>query len=382
MPAAPLKIDVFDRNFRRTAVIGAPKFATVIPRHNKVGSTTVGLLATDNAIPRLFEEGSRLRIRDEFGEHLMSGYVTDLRGRGPGRRALVEVDIQDDLALLTEVVGWVIPTEPISNQGIAGTDWTMTGPAETVLKTAMQVNAIDRLGLPLTIAPDQGRGAEITAKIRFEAIYDRIVLSAEGGAGLENAGIGVSVRQQDAGLLLDVYEPRTYPRTLTESSGVVTDWAWTRRAPKATRVAVKGQGEAQARVFRYYVDEEREELYGRKIERARDARDVDDVIDLPKRGQLTLDEGAPTAGVSLTLSQTKNFRYGNQPGNVRVGDTVPIGVAGQTFTERMDEATLSWTEGEGFRATPKIGERVDSPDTLLAKAVRSIARRLSNQNRM
>ena len=102
---APLKIDVYDKDFVRRGRIGAPKFATVIPRHNKVGSATVGLLSSDRMVPWLHEDGARMVIQDEEGQFLMSGRVNKIRGRGPARQALIEFDIEDDFAILSQVLG-------------------------------------------------------------------------------------------------------------------------------------------------------------------------------------------------------------------------------------------------------------------------------------
>lgn len=375
----PLRLLVYDKTFRKKGEIGAPKFATVVERFNKKGMTTVGLLSNDRMIEHLVANGARMVIRDEADQHVMSGYVSSWRGAGPTTTGTFEVTVEDDFVELEDMLGWVIPTAPITAQGTAGVNWQMTGPAETVLKAAVTANAT-RLGKPLTCAPDQGRGATITARLRFHPLYDRLFPIVD-GAGIDGAGIGVTVRQVGAGLVLDVFEPNQYPRDLTEDSGAILEYAFGHSTMTASRVAVGGQGEAQLRMLRTVVDSARETQYGRIRERWRDARDTDDPTVLYARGQETLDEGAPKSGLSLTLAQTPSFRYGT---NVRVGDRVKIRVGPESvppFEDVLTEATRSWTAGEGWAVTPKVGERSEDPDTILSGALRTLARRVANAQR-
>jgi hypothetical protein len=374
----PVKIRVYDSAFAAKGTIGDPKFVTITQRYNTPGTATVGIPSSHRQVENLITPGARLVYLDEDDQHLMSGYVTRIRGKGPTGTGQIEVDITDDLVLLTHVLGWVIPGDTIMNQGLAGENWVLTGPAETVLKTAVQENAIDRLAMPLTIATDLGRGSDITAKLRFHNLFDRIFPVVD-GAGLEAAGIGVTIKQVEGGLLLDCFEPNVYPRDLTEAGGAIVDWSYTLTSMTASRVAVGGQGEAQARAFRYYIDAAREAQSGRKIEVFRDARDVDDVADLPARGQQSLDDGAPKAGLSMTLAQTKNLRYGK---SVSVGDKATFKV-GPNFqiTDVLTEAVMSWTADDGWKVTPKVGDREDTSDTMIATALRRMARWISNQAR-
>lgn len=379
MARPPLRIGVYDKDFQRHGLVGAPKFVTVTPKFNAAGGATVGVLGTDRMIQHLIADGARMWIRDEAGQHVMSGYVNDIRGTGPARTSLMEFDIVDDFALLGEVLGWVVPTAAITAQGTAGSNWEMTGSAEAVLKAAVTANVVDRLGFPLTVEPNQNRGSTVTAKLRFHPLYDRL-FPVQDGAGIAEAGIGVYVRQQPGGgLYLGVYTPQTYPRTLDERSGIIVDWSYSHSAATATRVVVGGQGEAQLRSFRYVTDTTREAAMGRKIERFRDARDVDDVSLLAPRGQETLADGAAKSGLAVALSQTANFRYGY---SVRVGDRVRLALAnGITIDDVLREATLSWTQDDGWKATPKIGERSGSADVTIARTIKRLATYIMNQNR-
>jgi hypothetical protein len=374
---APLSIEVYDKNFMPKGAIGAPKFITVQPRFNAFGTATIGIPNDHRMIQHLVDNG-RLWLRDDEGQHVMSGPVTAFRGSGPAASGQVEVDIIDDLSVLNEVLGWVIPSAAISAQGTAGENWVMTDNSETVLKAAVQANAIDRLAMNLSVATDLGRGAVITGKLRFHPLYERLFPTVD-GAGLDGSGIGVTVQQNGSSRVLDVFEPSVYPRNLTEAGGVITDWSYRLGTATATRVVVGGQGEAQARVFRQYVNATLESSILRKIERFRDARDLDDVGDLPARGQETLDDGMPKSSVSVELSQTKNFIYGK---GIRVGDRVVMQFGpGLVVDDVIREATLSWTVENGWKTTCKVGQREDDSDTMIARVLRDLARYLSNQMR-
>lgn len=377
MPA-PLQIGVYDKTFVRRGMIGAPKFVTVTPRFNAMGVATVGVLADSRIVDRCMADGARLWIRDELGEHLMSGPIVRVRGTGPRRASLLEFDIEDDFRILAKILGWVQPTQPITNQGIAGSNWEMTGAAETVLKAAVAANAT-RLGLPLTIEPNLGRGAAVTAKLRFHSLFERL-FPVKDGAGIEASGIGVRVKQFEggSGLRLEVYTPSTYPRLLSELSGAIVDWSFSRSRATVTDVVVGGQGEAQLRVFRTVNDSARAAAIGIREEVFRDARDTNDNLVLYARGEETLAEGAQKNGLSVTLSQTKNFRYGK----IRVGDKVSMSFGGGVvITDTLREATLSWTQDDGWKTTPRVGERTDDPDRALYQMISKLARTISNQNR-
>lgn len=373
----PLSIRVFDKNFVKRKDIGNPKFVTVTSRHNAVGSTTIAVLSSHQAIPYLMEPSARVVIRDEYDEHVTSGYVKTRRGKGPTDQGIVEFDVEDDFVELSHILGWVVPGAAITDQGTAGDNWEMTGPAETVLKAAVTANAT-RLGKPLVCAPDLGRGATIKARLRFHPLYERLFPVVD-GAGIEAAGIGVTVRQVGDHLELDCYEPSVYPRDLTEAGGAIVEWSYRSLEPIATRTVIGGQGEGIYRMFRTVTDAARETEYARVIERFRDARDTADIPTLYERGQETIDEGAPKVGLSLTLAETETFRYGR---SVRVGDKVSLSV-GPDFVvdDVLREAVLSWTADAGWRSTPKVGDIDDTSDIMLARAIARLARAQSNSQR-
>ena len=379
MAVPPYIIEVYDKNFAMRGPVGDPIFTTVIPRWMAPGKATFAVAATHPRIADLVEVGARVWFKTRDGQHLMSGWVVRYRVSGPERRAVFEFDVVDDFIITQRILGWVVPSAPITEQGTAGTNWELTGPAETVFLEALRVNAVNRLGLPIQIPTTQGRGLPTKARLRFQTLYDRLI-PVEDGAGIINSGIGIGIRQRyDApGLTVDIWEPRTIVQPINERSGVVQAWSVNREHASATRAVGGGQGEGQLRLFRERVDPALEAAFGWKMELFRDTRDTDDPTIMYARLDETLAEASGSSGLSVDFSETANFIV--EPGKIWVGDQVTMTLAGVTITERLQEATLSSTAGEGVVTRPRIGERSDDPDRALGNLINRIARSIRSRN--
>lgn len=367
----PPVITVWDNTLARRGWVGDPLAVRLTERHNAVSTAEITVAADHRRLGDLLTPGCRVTV-DRDGQRMLSGPVTSWRGAGPARAGSVTLGVEGDLRVLRGVLCWPVPGAGLGAQTVAYD--VRTGPAETVLKGFVTANLVGRLGRPVTVAANLARGATVTVQGRFHSIMDRVL------PAVEAAGLGVSVVQDDTlGLVLDVYEPVTYQRVLSEASGVVTDWQWSRVGPAATRVIAGDQGQAEARSFTSTVDAARESEWADVIEVFRDARDTDDPATLTQRRAETLADGAPKTGLRLTLSETDNFRYGTA---VRVGDRVTVEVGpGVVVTDVLREAVLEWTADEGLRIEPVVGERTDDPDAALAAAVASIARAVREQGR-
>jgi hypothetical protein len=373
----PFRVEVYDKSFAFKGFIGKPISTTVIPKRWTPGISTVAVNADHRMVGELLQTGSRMWIKDgDDGSHLMSGWVSGFRITGPEKRARVEFDLVDDFIIFQRILGWVVPGNPIDEQNTAGTNWTMNDDAETVLLAALQANGVDRLGLPIDVPASLGRGAQVKARLRFQTLYDRLILSDDDGAGISDSGIELDVQQNpDApGLKVVVREPRVITKTLNERSGIVSDWSLNGRSATITRGVAAGQGEGILRLLREKNDAALEAALGWKFEAFRDARDSDDPDVMYERIDETLKEGAAVSGISVTLSETANFIA--RPGKIWTGDTVTMKLAGQTVTDKLQEVTLSSTASGGKVTRPRIGEWTDSPDVRLAKIVRNIGRRL------
>ena len=363
---SPFVVTVWDGGFGRAGWVGDPLGLSVTARHNAVSTGELTVASDHRRLPDLVAPGARVTI-DYAGSRVLSGPVRSLRGAGPASSGTVTVGVESDWRLLHRILGWPVPGNALGSQNQAYD--VRSGDAESVLKGFVTANAVTRLGLPVTVATNHSRGASIKVSTRFHPLADRLF------PAVEEAGLGVSVVQDDATrkLVVDVYEPAVYPRTLTERSGVVQDWSWSTVAPGATRVIAGDQGEATARAFTTTIDSALETEWGDKIEVFRDARDTADATTLTQRRAETLADGAPKTGLKVTLSETSTFRYGT---TVNVGDRVPLEVGpGVIITDVLREAALTWTPQDGLDVEPVIGERTDDPSTVTAKAISALARR-------
>ncbi|WP_028265940.1 Gp37-like protein [Arthrobacter sp. MA-N2] len=346
--------------------IGRPLNVMPTIRHNVKSTATFEIDADHKRAADLMEAGARVMIY-RHGEFQMSGPVRAADGNFMMASKLT-FSVEDDFRILNNWLAWPKPTAPLTGQDVEYR--TITGPAETVVKTVM-AEAATRLGFPLAVAPSLGRGASGKYTFRFHPAYDRLF------PAVDQAGIGVTVRQDGAGLLLDCYEPRNYPHQLSAESGTVIGGTYSLAAPNVTRVVVGGQGEGVEREFKGFSEPTRETVWNDIIEVLQDARDSSSGDVYADRAAEVLAEGAPLAGLSLELSETKHFRYGGD--GLRVGDRVTAMVRGQAYTDVLREVQLSW-DNSGDRATPIIGERKDNPDLQLAKSIRALRR--DNTDRM
>lgn len=369
---APIVVSVYDRDFTPNDWIPAPVRVEATIAHNEVGTAVLVLDGDDEQVDVLTEPGARVVIEYRYDPlnptarmPLVSGLVMARRGEAAGAQTRT-FDVVDWFSILRWLLGWPNPSGTITQQGDDEAYYTLTGPAETVIKGLVAAN-LSRVGVPLTIAPDLGRGAVITVSVRNHPIYDRAF------PAVDLAGIGVTIRQQGAGLVLDCYEPSEYEYPLTEASGVVVDGSFELTGPTATRAVVMGQGEGTARIMAEVIDHDLEAEWGVAIAIAVDARNNDgDPAALAADGWEALAEHAPKATVSAVLAETDEFRLGVA---VNLGDRLPVQLNNAPpIVERLRSATIVWDAEAGLEVTPIVGDEQDDPDAVLYDAVANLAR--------
>ncbi len=361
----PFTIAIYDKDFVRQGWLGDPETLTITPVFNGIGDASITVGAENEKLPLLMDRGARVVIEyEDQDEYLIGGKIRAKSGRGPSLDGSLTFSVVDDWRLFHRILGWPKPSAAVTAQNVEY--HTITGPAETVLKTAVTANAA-RLGEPVTVAPDLGRGATITASLRFHPIADVLF------PAVDTAGIGVTVRQSGAGLVVDCYEPQLHPRTLTEAGGTILEWEWSQQEAEATDVIIGGQGEGTLRTFARYQDAALAATIGERIEVFRDARDSGSGDVYGQRAAETFAETAAKSGLSVKLAETSVFRYGG-PGGVRVGDKVTLEVgAGVTITDTLRSVSLSWTRENGLEVTPAVGEITDNTDQQFAQALAAVA---------
>lgn len=376
----PFRITVYDKTFARLGWVGNPQSLSVTVRWNGVGTASLTVPAGHLMHGPLTTPGTRVVIEYDVAwdtegpsdwRHLLSGYAGVYTANGQGSESSFTYPIIDDWTLLQDTEGWPVPASAIGSQSGSEYD-TRTGAAETVAKAFITANAVTRLGLPVTVEATHGWGSSITVASRFDKLADKLF------PAVEQAGVGILVRQSGAGLLVSARQPVTKPQILTPESGAVRSWSLSRTAPDATRIVVGGPGEGTARTFRLRTDAAAEAAWGRVVEGFLDATDVNTNTLLDARGDAALVENAAKSGLSLELADTPGLRLMR---DFLPGDVVTLLVAGVPITDTVQEATLGWTAREGVTVKPAVGGYDASPLTTVGKLIGAIAKNVARTTR-
>lgn len=377
------RISVYDKDRVFQCQIGNPSSLTATVRHNLVSTLSMTVPLGHKNLPKLMADGARLRVSFK-GEFLLSGPVVADELTTDGKTGTYTVTVEDDFRILRNILGFPVPAASVWDQGTAEY-CVYEGNAETIIKTAVTQNGVDRMAIPgLMVAPNLNRGAVIPGgvSLRMHPLADRMF------PPVEDAGIGVTVQQQGTALVMDVYEPVTHQRTLSAQGRTLKQVKMTRSRPTASRVVMGGPGEGVNRAFRYLRDDAREGTYGMAAETFKDVRDAKDDPDtgatingtMDIRGQEALDQAGATNGVSITLAGSGIFKYG--PGGFHVGDRVPVKVTDDiTITEVIRECTLTWVSKDYASIDPAIGELTDRPERITAQRLAAVARAQRDQER-
>jgi hypothetical protein len=362
----PFELKIYDKDFNFKGYIGNPIDLAVTPRFNETGTATVKIDLDHRLSPDILADGSRIVINKD-GKFVLSGKIYQKNAEGPTVKGTLSFYVKSDFRAMHQALGWPLPLSPLAAQG-KGT-YTIAGNAESAVKTLVQQNIVGRLGLPITVAPNLGRGGTLPAgiDIRFHPIYEKAF------PAIEQAGLGVTFEQSGAGIVMDVFTPPVYPFTLSEESGVLQWWSWSAADAAATRVIAEGSGTAtDSKLYALAVDADLEAAYNDATEVHRlgsngtgaEETDAMRLTKLAADAQETLDEAAPKAGFAVRLSETGTFRYGEN--NLVVGALVTISVGGVTRTDYLREVTMTYSRDRGVEVTPTVGDIRDNPDRVIA----------------
>lgn len=366
------RITVLDKDFRRLGEVGAPESFTATPRHMLAGTGSITIAADAPLAADLLDAGGAIgpRILVEYrGEELLSGWVGIASGQGPRQASVLTFAVDGYFNILYDLLAWPNPAGGIDAQGGDGGFWTASGPAETVAKNLIRANA-QRLGIPLAIEPDQGRGATIDVQARFTRIADVLLEKVEA------AGIGLRVTQAGAGYRLEAYVPTVWGKTLTEASGSVVDWAWNKKPAQATRVVVGGSGARELRAFRAVTNTALEAAGGRIREHFTDGNETINPSTLDNIGSQYLTTNGPALGLSVSLQESHDLVFGGA-GGLHVGDKVSLEVGPNLIVEDiLREATLSWTADQGVAVDQKVGDQDPEPTAVMIKRIAQLGTQL------
>lgn len=366
-----IRISVFSKTFQPLDWVGAPLEVKASIRYNATSTCTFSVDADDEQVPVLSAPGARVVVEYQYDDvdtnlraFLISGLLDEVEGVTTGAQTRTFRVLDDWGSLFSTLLGWPNPAGTITQQGEDEAYWRRTGSAETVLKAAVTANA-SRYAPAITVAPNLGRGAAIEASLRFHPLGDRLFPNVD-----LIGGVGVTVRQQDAGIRVDCFTPGVLDTVLTEASGIVASGTFKITAPTVTRVIALGSGQGKARVVRQKINTTAESKWGIRREAVIDARDTGDVVVLDKRIDEALAAGAETASVTASLSETEDWRF---PIAFKLGDRVPIQLNGApTIPDVVRQVDIDWTAGDGLLVTPQVGNVEGSAVAKITKAIRLV----------
>lgn len=311
---------------------------------------------------------------EESGPREWSADTGDLAGEGT-----ISVSGADDLAVVAGELAYPDPRLTAADQG-EGSD-RRSGAAETVVKGFVSANiggsrTAARRGPARTreveVAPDLGRGPQVTHSARFEPLME-VVRSCSGG-------LGARVTQQGGRLVFDVVEPedRSASARFSRELGNLRSMRWQRAMPTSTHVVVLAEDEDENTLVREYSDTGAAEEWRTTARSLYSANRVEEADELDAAGAAQLADARRAPVLEAQLVDTARCAFGR---DYFLGDTVALEpVPGVRFTDPVTEVRISADAGSGeLEITPTIGGPPgDSADDteqerLLRRALRRIA---------
>lgn len=433
---SPFTIHVYDRAFEWQGYASGHVDAFFGLQYNgqSVGDFTLPSDAPICSVLR--NEGSRVRVIYR-GEQILSGPIRNPEGDFH-QNGYITFPVEDDWRWLPNTVGWVMPLEGVRSTGRLiptgydddaqsfNTEVTGIGTArgseympwpdgsaafggrtvstaEATIKYLLEVN-FQRLGRPVNIYPDQGRGGNARAAgMQPDVRFDALDVALEDL--LEWSGLGLRLWHDGtrAAINVEVYPSQTIDQALTVESGIIRPTGkWQQLYPDMTRAVVGGPGEGTARDF-YGVNgpgAAYEAAHGDIIERFIDATgfrmEWPDTAELAERFRVAkyyryrrppqvsnlqryynreankaFREAKPQSGVRLELAETESFYFAG-PSGFNLGDRVNVSSAGVAFLDRITEADLEFNLSSGVVVTPRIGRLITASESIAQQTRRLI----------
>lgn len=151
----PFELKIYDKDFNFKGYIGNPIELAVTPRFNETGTATVKIDLNHRLAPDILADGSRIVISKD-GRFVLSGKIFQKNAEGPAVKGVLSFYVKSDFRMVHQVLGWPLPLSALADQGKGV--YNITGNAEAAIKTLVQQNMVTRLGLPVTVAANLGRG--------------------------------------------------------------------------------------------------------------------------------------------------------------------------------------------------------------------------------
>ena len=354
------RLDLYDKGRNWKYPVGSFESLEGTKRFDNISDLEFTVKGSHKRLDYMMSPGTRVRCQLR-GQTFIEGPIRAWEGAGPGVSEFT-FSVEDNFRILRNFLIYQVPGGDMPAQSGAY-HYTQTGDVETVFKDIVNLNIANRSIEPIIIATNLHRGNVITAQARMAKVYNEMFPL------LEANGLAVKIDATPAGLIVDVYEPGTYPIKLSEESRIVKKWKAKVEAPDVTHVVVGGEGQAEARTFIDKSDPVREALWGDRIEEFRDARDANDINTYYERADETLFDGQGSASVEVTLAETRNFKFGGVDGlNVGQICTASVGGGRVEVTDILREIDFSWNADDGLKLTGTIGRKLD-PTAQIVQAI-------------
>jgi hypothetical protein len=356
--------------------------AQFVLRFNNAGEWRLRIPATSPLVDDLRTPGFGVILTGPDGV-LISGPVLSARllQTQDDIEGAWEIEGADDTLILQERLAYPEPANAdVANQ--SETNDIRLGNAETVLKGYVDDNLVSgplvRRVAGLSVGTNLNRGATVRGNARFTNLQELLYDLAQSG------GIGYDIRQQNANLVFDVYEPvdRSASVRLDIENNRLRSSEYAYAAPLLTRAIVGGAGEALDRLFREVNTSEStdaELLWGRRIEQFIDDRGTEELDLIDQKGfEALVDDGKTRITMSVTPSDNLTMLYGV---DWNLGDTVTVVVNDIEATAVVYEVGLA-IQADGVYLAATVGN--PTPQTFesrLATQQAAHEQRISNLER-
>ncbi len=391
MSDSDFTIEVRDVAFARVGQI-APEYTDLkfVDVHNGVGSWELKLPSEHPLLPTLTTKGAGIVVT----EHWMEGAVHKYRTfSGRMRTARLSQNAADPAG--TWVISGVddnivaaatrVYPDP-TNLASAQTEgyWELSGPAETVMKNAVWLNAgsgaiVSRRYAWLGVPSSTGLGDPVKCSSRFDVLGD--LLTSLGIAG----GLGWEFRQAGSTVTFSVYVPqdKTGSVRLDIRNGGLESNELGFTAPSASEVLVLGQGQGEARtVLRVTSTEATAEAvaWGLRWEQVKDQRNTDDPVELQQAGdEIIADQGTTVNSLKVVPSDTPGMALGR---DWYRGDRITVVVDGQETQAVVTQVATSITSAGVIRQAT-VGDPVGfNFDAKIASKVKDVEQRVGQIERL
>lgn len=285
------------------------------------------------------------------------------------------VNFADDLALVVARQTYPDPTLTPSTQVIDA--WTYTGNAELALRALADGNAgpsalAARRVPQLVLGTVAGVGTSITTTAdRMEPLGTVMRRVAVSGGGL-----GFRTRQSGSQILFEVYEPTDLADQVVFAFGAgnLKYVGYEVTAPTATAAIVGGQGDGADRFLTERVNDGGQASWGR-METLVNRPGNDPIADLNTAGDEALADGAETARLPTSTSDTPYQRYGV---DYNLGTKVSVeSWPGSMISDIVMTVHLQIFPTAGEVVSVTIGSQAEITDPAWLQRLRAMDRRVS-----